>query len=116
MELSEPVRLRVYHGVVLSVDVQLDGQPYGAMLDIGTQTTVVNEGVARALTLDAEDTATLRIGDTDFPGVPVQVEDLEVLRRFDPDGKGFMIVGAAIARDCAISISWIHRELRTCVR
>ena len=84
--------------------------------DIGTQTTVVNEGVARALTLDAEDTATLRIGDTDFPGVRVQVEDLEVLRRFDPDGKGFMIVGAAIARDCAISISWIHRELRTCVR
>ena len=37
-------------------------------------------------------------------------------KMWDPNGKGFVLVGAPIAFDCAISLSWVHQEMRTCVR
>lgn len=114
--LSDPIRLRVYHGVVLALDVEFNGRPYGAMLDIGTPTLVVNDRVQRETQINQADTGTLGIGGTTHANVPVRVLDLDVFHRFVPNGDGFVLVGAAIARECAISISWIHRELRTCVR
>jgi hypothetical protein len=41
--------------------------------------------------------------------------DLE-MHRFVPDGTGFVLVGAPLAYDCAIALSWVQREIRTCVR
>jgi hypothetical protein len=114
--LSDPVRLRIFHGIVLSLDIELNGMAYGAMLDLGTPELVVNEGVRTAAGIDAEDMLTLRVGSQTFADMNVSVLDLDVLRRFDPDGNGFAIVGAPLAYDCAISISWVHQELRTCVR
>ena len=116
VELSEPVQLRVYHGVVLSLDVNLAGHPYNAAFDLGLDVVTVNQGVQRGVDLDSDDTATLTIGTTSFPDIAVRVRDNDVLRRWDPDGEGFVMVGASITRDCVISLSFVHRELRTCAR
>ena len=116
MVMSDPVRLRVFHGIVLSLDIELNGMAYGAMLDLGTTRLVVNEGVRTAAGIEAEDVVTLGLGSATFADMNVSVLDLDVLSRFDPNGNGFAIVGAPVAYDCAISISWVHQELRTCVR
>jgi hypothetical protein len=39
-----------------------------------------------------------------------------VVRRFAGNDTGFVLVGAHIALDCVLSVSWVHRELRTCVK
>ncbi len=116
VELSEPVRVLVLHGIVLSFDVELEGRRYPATLDLGTPMLVVNEGVQADTLIEDEDEVTLSLGGARLSGVPVRVLDLEILRRWSPDGDGFVMVGAPLAYDCAISISWVHREIRTCVR
>lgn len=114
--MSEPIRLRIYHGIALGLDVELDGRPYAAALDLGTPTLVVNEPARSQLNIGAEATGTLALGATRFEDLPVRALDLEILGRWDPNGNGFVLVGAPITYDCALSISWVHRELRTCVR
>lgn len=116
MALSDPVRLRVFHGVVLGLDVELEGTEYGAMLDLGTPTLVANEGLKSDLGIDSEDVVSLGLGSTTHPNLPVRVLDLELFQRWVPGGDGFLIVGAPVAYDCAISISWVHQEMRTCVQ
>ena len=116
MTMSDPVRLRIFHGIVLSLDVELNGKTYGAMLDLGTPRLIVNGGVQTAAGIATEDVITLGVGREIFPDMNVSVIDLDVLNRFDPNGNGFAIVGAPVAYDCAISISWVHQEMRTCVR
>lgn len=114
--LSEPVRVRVYHGILMSFDVDLDGERYPAALDLGTPMVVINRGVQDELGLDDEDVAVLTLGDTSHPDLPVRMLELEVLRRFDPADEGFVLVGAPLAYDCPIALSWVHREIRTCAR
>ena len=116
MTMSDPIRLRVYHGMLLSFDVEFNGREYGAMLDLGMETLVVNEPVKTEMQIAAEDEVTLKLGGTSLPDVPVRVLDLAIFRGWDPDNEGFVIVGAPVAYDCAISISWVHQEIRTCVR
>jgi hypothetical protein len=76
---------------------------------------VINETVKSDLGLANEDTATLSLGGARLPGLPVRMLDLE-MHRFVPDGTGFVLVGAPLAYDCAIALSWVQREIRTCVR
>jgi hypothetical protein len=113
--LSDPVRVMVLHGTVLSFDVELGGRQYMATLDLGTPMVVINETVKSDLGLANEDTATLSLGGARLPGLPVRMLDLE-MHRFVPDGTGFVLVGAPLAYDCAIALSWVQREIRTCVR
>lgn len=113
--LSDPVRVRVMHGTMLSFDVELGGRQYMATLDLGTPMVVLNEKVKADLGLADEDTATLALGGVRLPDLPVRVLDLG-MDRFLPEGTGFVLVGAPLAYDCAISLSWAHREIRTCVR
>ena len=35
---------------------------------------------------------------------------------WDPQNNGFVVIGAPIAYDCAVAISWFHSELRTCLQ
>ncbi len=114
--LSEPVRLILLHGVVMSFDVTLNGTRFPGTLDLGSPTLVINEGAREALSLEREGLAALGLGDTDLTDLGYVVRDTEILRRFDPQGNGFVIVGALVAHDCAISLSWAHQEMRTCVR
>ena len=113
---SDPITLRVFHGIVTSLDITIDGQSYGAMLDTGASPLLVNAGAGEKLGIEGEGSATLEIGSVAFGDVDVRVSDNPVFERWDPNGDGFAMVGGSIALDCAISISWVHREMRTCVR
>lgn len=115
VQLSDPVRLRVYHGIVLALDVEVDGTTYPAMLELGAPTLLSNKAVLEENHItDAK--ADLRLGATTLPGLPIQVSDHPSIARFSPNGDGFVLVGAAPAMTCAIAVSWVHREMRTCVR
>jgi len=114
--LSDPVRLQVLHGVIFLLSVELNGNPYQATIDLGTQTTLISSPAGTALGITGAGTATLGIGAVNRSGFPVKVQDLDVFGRFDPSGKGFVMLGAPLALDCVVSLSWIHREMRTCVR
>ena len=116
MTLSDPIRLRVLHGFILSLDVELNGTEYPAMLDVGTAALVVNEPVKSQAHLSEDDVATLTLGNTSLPGLPVRTRDLDMFRMWDPNSEGFVLVGAPVAYDCAISVSWVRQEMRTCLR
>lgn len=116
MTLSDPVPLRIYHGTVISLDVEVNGMAYPAMMEIGTTSVIVNESVRSETGITGNTASAFTIGGTTYSDMPVHVEDLPVFLRFQPDGGGFVLVGAPIALDCAISISYVHQEMRTCVR
>ena len=114
--LSEPIRLRVYHGVVIGLDVEVNGTGYPAMLELGAPSLLVNQSVLDESGVAGETADLLRLGPSTFSDVPIRLSDNPVIDRFSPNGAGFVIVGAPIVWDCAVSVSWVHREMRTCVR
>lgn len=116
VSLSDPIPLRVFHGVALAFDVMLGGRDYPALLDIGTPVVVVNGGVKSDLAIEDEAVSTLTVGSVTFDRVSVSVRDLDVFRMWSPDGSGVVLVGAPITYDCAIALSWVHREMRTCLQ
>lgn len=114
--LSEPVRLRVMHGILLALDVTVNGTEYPAMLDLGATPTLANTPVAAAAGITEEGAVELKIGSMAVSGTPLRHSDHPLFPRWDPTGTGFVMVGAPVAYDCAIALSWVHRELRTCVQ
>jgi hypothetical protein len=110
------VRVRVLHGIVLSFDIELDGRPYPATIDLGTPIVIANPAVQAETGIADEDTATITLGGATLRDVPVEVIDIESLRRWVPDGGGFVLLGAPITYDCPLSLSWAHAELRSCAR
>jgi hypothetical protein len=115
-ELSEPVRLRVYHGTVLTLPVDFGGTTVQAMLELSAPQVIGNPAVG-ASGLIAEDGAmAMSIGETGWPDLPGLVEDSPILRRFSAPEDPFALVGGVIAVDCPIAISYVRAELRTCVR
>ena len=116
MSMSDPVPLRIYHGLVLGFEVELNGRAYGAMLDVGMGLLGVNERVRTEASIDGDRVSTLQIGGMTFSDLPVRVLDDAAFGMWTPNGEGFVYVGAPIALDCAISVSYVHQELRTCVR
>jgi hypothetical protein len=116
VELADAVRLRVYHGVVLALDLEINGRPYPAMLELGATALLVNQAVLDETGITDGAAASLGLGSTSFPDVPIQLSDHPVIGRFSPNGDGFVIVGTPPALECPVAISWVHRELRTCAR
>lgn len=114
--LSPPVRLRVYHGIVLALDVEVEGHTYPAMLELGAPALLVNQRVLDETGVADGATAGLVMGGTSFDAVPVRLSDHPTIARFSPSGDGFVMVGTPPALSCPIAVSWAHRELRTCVR
>jgi hypothetical protein len=116
MTMSEPVPLRIYHGTILSLDVKLNGEPYPAMLELGTGSLVVNDRVETEASVVGNTVEHFKIGGTNYSDLSISVENLPLFRRFLPDGGGFVLIGAPVALNCAISISYVHQEMRTCVQ
>lgn len=114
VSLSSPVPLTVFHDLLLRVDVNAGGRVVGGLLDLANPGLEVNEGL-RAVTADGT-LASFRMGYAGWTDLPVEVKDTQTLRAWDRNGEGFVVVGAAIAEECAIAISWRHSELRTCMR
>ncbi len=115
-ELSRPVRLQVYHGVVLALQVAMGGTSYPAMLELGTPVLLGNPAMGEAGAIVEGRAPSLELGGATWTDLPAEVEDHPSIRRFSPNGDPFVIVGGLIAVDCAVSISWVRAELRTCVR
>lgn len=113
--LSEPVSLRIMHGVALMLDVELEGTSYPAIIDLSTAPMIVSEGVKSDLGLSDEDARPLAVGGTDLGEVPIHVRQLEVFDMWAPNGEGVVVLGAAMAHGCAIALSWVHAEIRTCL-
>lgn len=116
VELSDPTRVRVYHGTVLSFEASLNGTVYPATLDLRSTGLIVNDAVQTDLGLPATGAASLGLGTTTLADRPLEVLDLDIFDRWSPNGDGFVIIGSTLATDCALSISWIHQEIRTCKR
>jgi hypothetical protein len=115
VELSEPTRLNVFHGVALRLDIEVAGQPLGATLDLANPLNQANPGAAHAAGLAAGTPASVMVSGIDRP-MAFTLGNTEVLERWDPNGAGFVSLGAPFAAGCALSLSWFHQEMRTCVR
>lgn len=115
MTLSEPARLNVFHGVALRLDLEVAGRSLGATIDLANPANQANPGAAHAAGLTAAAPASVRIAGSDRL-LRFDIADTPILDRWDPDGAGFISLGAPFAADCAVSLSLFHQELRTCVR
>jgi len=115
MALSDPVPLRVLHGVVISLDVEVNGTPFPAMLELGATSLLVNQAVLDEAGVTGKTAGVLKVGSATFRDVPMSLSDHPVISRFSPTGAGFVLLGAPLVWDCAVSVSWVHQELRTCV-
>lgn len=116
MTLSAPVPLRILHGVVIALDVEVNGKPFPAMLELGATALLSNQAVLDDAGISGKAVTALKVGASTFRDVPIRLSDHPVIARFSPTGAGFVLLGAPLAWDCAISVSWIHQEMRTCVR
>ena len=114
MALSGPVAIQVYHDVLLRADIELGGKLAGGLLDLSQPHLQVNEPLGGGVAGGSADS--FRMGYGSWTDVPARVVDSPVLTGWDREGTGFAILGAAVAYDCAIAISWYHREMRTCLR
>lgn len=115
MVLAEPVSIQVFHGVAISLSVTVDGGEYRGSLDLGRPTSIVNQELQAAAGLGSDDTVSIGLAGATYHDQPVRSLDLEIFGRWDPEGNGFILIGAPLAWDCAISISYVHQEIRTCV-
>ena len=116
MSLSNPVPLLVFHGALASLDVEVEGEVYRGLLDFQYPELVVNEPVKSKSNLSGDTVPSYRMGYVSYSDLPFQVRDLPLFQGWDPEGKGFVVVGAAAAYDCAIAVSFAHQEMRTCQR
>lgn len=113
VSLSNPVRLQVFHEVLLRADVDFGGHLVGGLIDLASPEFVVNEPLAGAV-VDGR-VSRFRVGYGSWSDVAARVEDNQTLRGWDRNNEGFVIVGAPLAYDCVLAISWAHAELRTCL-
>lgn len=114
--LSDPIRLRVYHGTVLTVPVDFGGTTVTAMLELSAPRVIGNPALGTSGLIGEDGAMALSIGETGWPDLRGAVEDHPVLRRFSAPEDPFALVGGVIAVDCPIAISYVRAELRTCIR
>lgn len=114
--LGEPIPIRVLHGQMLAMEIELEGQTFFANLDTGQPVLVINEPALHKLGREPEFTGSVTLGGVRFTDLPVERIDLPILSRWDPDGAGFVLLGAPIAYDCPIAISWVRSEMQVCAR
>lgn len=116
VSLSNPVSLLVFHGALASLDVEVDGEVYRGLLDFQYPELIVNEPVKSRSNLSGDTVGSYRMGYVSYSNLPFQVRDLPLFQGWDPEGKGFVVIGAVTAHDCAIAVSFAHQEMRTCRR
>ena len=115
VDLAEPSRMRIYHGVALRTEIEVEGQPFSATINLAAAVNTATDGVAHKTGVAVGSPATVRIGSANHT-MALEFGSTPILDRWDPDGAGFVAFGAALAVECAVSISYVHQELRTCVR
>ena len=114
VSLTNPTNLVIFHEVLMRTEVQIGGKVFGGLLDFQTPGLEVNEPVRVAAGFEGESVDSFRMGYSGWDELPVRVTENPIFGGWDGDGNGFVIIGAEVARNCAIAISWAHAELRTC--
>ena len=114
VSLTNPTDLMIFHDVLMRTDVQIGGEVFGALLDFQAPGLEVNEPVRVGAGLEGGSVDSFRMGYSGWDELPVRVTENPIFGGWDPNGDGFVILGAEVARNCAIAISWAHAELRTC--
>ncbi len=114
VSLTNPVNLMIFHEVLMRTDVLVGGQVFGALLDFQEAGLQVNEPVFTAAASEGGTVDSFRMGYSGWSELPISLSDSPIFGGWDPNGDGFVVIGAEVARDCAIAISWAHAELRTC--
>jgi hypothetical protein len=115
VELTGAVALQILHDYLIRTDVEVNGEIFSAHVDLSPATMLVSSVVRDRAGLQ-DGRADFRMGYASFPDRPAQFLDLPALRAWGGDDVGVVFVGAPVAYDCAIAISWTHAEMRTCVR
>lgn len=116
VSLTSPVNVEVFHDVLIRTQVQIGDDVYSGLLDLEAPTLQVNQPVQAAAGFSGGTIDSFRMGYSGWEELQIAVTDSPVFGRWVPVGTGFVIIGAEVARDCAIAISWFHSELRTCRR
>jgi hypothetical protein len=116
VSLSNPVRMMLFHDVLARIEVEIGGTEYAGLLDLASPYLEVNEPIRTAGGVVGDSAPSFRMGYAGWTDLPTKVTEAPLFQGWDPDGHGFVVVGAPVAYDCQIAISWAHAELRTCVR
>jgi hypothetical protein len=114
VKLSGSVPVEVFHDLLMRTDVQVEGEVYKGLLDLANPGLQVNRPIGAAVT-DGHIGA-FRMGYSGWPDIPAEVSDSPVFGRWVGEGEGFVIIGAAVAYDCVLAISFQHSEIRTCLQ
>lgn len=114
--LSNPVKVQVIHDTLIRTNVESGGKVFDALLDLAGPTMVVSRTAAASAGI-SDGAADFRLGYTAYPARRTRVLSLQIFDRWgDGGGKGFVLIGTEIARDCVLAVSYVHQEIRTCVR
>lgn len=114
--LTSPSSVRILHEVFLATEVQIGGEVFRAVMDFAAAGMQVNEAVRTKSGYEGNTVDSFRLGYSGWSDLPIAVTDSPMFGGWDPNGDGFVIIGAELARDCVIAISWAHSEIRTCRR
>jgi hypothetical protein len=114
VSLSGPTPIRIFHDVLIRAEVDFGGKLVGGLIDLTKPGFDVNTPLGS--TISDGTVASFRMGYGSWSDQPAQVVESPVFGGWDPEGLGFAIIGASVAYDCALAISWYHAELRTCLR
>jgi hypothetical protein len=108
--------VQVLHDTLIRASVEFGGKVFDALLDLAGPTMVVSQAAAASAGV-SDGAVDFRMGYTAYPARRTRVLPLQVFQRWgDGGGKGFALVGSEIARDCLLAVSYVHQEIRTCVR
>lgn len=114
--LSNPVGVQVIHDMLIRTDVEMGGAIFGALLDLAGPTMVISEAASRTAGVQ-DGSVDFRMGYASYPARRTRVLPLQLFPRWgDGEGKGFVLIGAEMARDCVLAVSYVHQEIRTCMR
>lgn len=115
IELTSAAQLQVLHDYLIRTQVEVNGALYFSHLELSSATMLVSGVVARGAAVDGQQ-ADFRMGYASFPARPTSASDHPYLGGWGGDDVGVVFVGAPVAYDCQIAISWAHAQMRTCPR
>ncbi len=114
VSLSNPTRLQILHDALIRTEVEVNGEVFFAHVELTSASMIVSSVVRERASVTGGE-ADFRLGYAAFPELPAEFIDLPQLRGWGGDDAGVVFVGAPVAMKCAIAISWVHAELRTCM-
>lgn len=114
--LTNPVTVDVLHDFLIRAKVQIGESVYDALLDLSPPVVQLSPPIADEEGVRDGPIDTFRMGYAGWKGIPAWVGLTPTMQGWGGAERGFVVVGAPIAADCVLAISWRHREIRTCIR